>query len=190
MSVANFCIPTVCEWLNEVKFVELGEKEAQETVQKYNKQGREAGYGPNFSNKKPSGDSSKKQWGRNNSSYFNITMLFFYLVLWFFTGHDNRSNRWGGRGHDNRDRHWGNQRSGGGWGRNDNRNHHGVGGNWRGSGNNRILSGGSSYNRNQGGGYNRNKNQQHNRNPGPGKMRKVGYIFFISYKFVHYVFVI
>lgn len=65
---ANFSIPTTCDWLNEVKFVELAEKEAQEMVQKYNKEGREAGYGPNFSSKKPN-DGHKKNWGKNNSKF-------------------------------------------------------------------------------------------------------------------------
>lgn len=38
------CIPQVGEWLEEVEFVELGEAEAKAIVQKYNAQGKEAGY--------------------------------------------------------------------------------------------------------------------------------------------------
>lgn len=38
-------IPRVGEWLEEVEYVELGEEEARALVQKYNKQGRDAGFG-------------------------------------------------------------------------------------------------------------------------------------------------
>lgn len=38
-------IPRVGEWIDEVEFAELGEEEAKATVQKYNTQGREAGFG-------------------------------------------------------------------------------------------------------------------------------------------------
>lgn len=43
--IANMSIPRVGEWLEEVEYVELGEEEARAVVQKYNKQGRDAGFG-------------------------------------------------------------------------------------------------------------------------------------------------
>lgn len=43
--LANMSIPRVGEWLEEVEYVELGEEEARTVVQKYNKQGRDAGFG-------------------------------------------------------------------------------------------------------------------------------------------------
>lgn len=170
--IASFTVPAQCEWLNEVTFAELGEKEAKEQVVKYNKAGRDAGYGPNFNKKQNDG---RRNWGRNNSELLLCYDISVLLSLLCFTGHDNRSNRWGGnRGGPERDRNWGQRSGGGGSWRQEGRNHHGGGG-WRGPNNNRMM-GGNNYNRNQGGGggYNRNKNQPHNRSQGgSGKMRKV-----------------
>ncbi|KAF2882590.1 hypothetical protein ILUMI_23607 [Ignelater luminosus] len=43
---ANMSLPRRGDWLEEVTYVELGEDEAKTLVQKYNQQGREAGFGP------------------------------------------------------------------------------------------------------------------------------------------------
>ncbi|KAF5304618.1 hypothetical protein FQR65_LT07900 [Abscondita terminalis] len=43
---ANMSLPKRGDWLEEVTYVELNEDEAKAVVQKYNQQGREAGFGP------------------------------------------------------------------------------------------------------------------------------------------------
>ncbi|GLV45568.1 uncharacterized protein CBL_02588 [Carabus blaptoides fortunei] len=180
---ASMCLPTVCDWLDEVTYAELDESKAKEIVQKYNKQGREAGYGPNYTakhsnnqrNKSNNGD-RRGQWTSNrNTTYIDRRD----------SRDSNRNNRWGGsggggsgdsRGH-NRQNNWGGNRGSGNWGgRHDSRNqHHSGGGYYRNNSNNRMISGGGGgggggYNRNQssgsggGGGYNRNRNQPPHRN--------------------------
>lgn len=39
-------LPKVSYWLEDVEYAELNEEEAKELVQKYNKAGKDAGYGP------------------------------------------------------------------------------------------------------------------------------------------------
>lgn len=43
---ANMCLPKQSNWLEEVTYVELNEEEATAVMQKYNQQGRDAGFGP------------------------------------------------------------------------------------------------------------------------------------------------
>ncbi|KAK5640200.1 hypothetical protein RI129_011011 [Pyrocoelia pectoralis] len=43
---ANMCLPKQSNWLEEVTYVELNEEEATAVTQKYNQQGRDAGFGP------------------------------------------------------------------------------------------------------------------------------------------------
>lgn len=63
-------IPTSGDWLDEVTFGELDEEKAKETIQKYNKQGREAGYGPHYTGRQHSNNqkNDKRPYhGRNQS---------------------------------------------------------------------------------------------------------------------------
>lgn len=66
------CLPSACDWVDEVTYAELEETKAKEVVQKYNKQGREAGYGPNYTAKQHHSNNQRNnnrrggQWSNNN----------------------------------------------------------------------------------------------------------------------------
>ncbi|XP_025830505.1 heterogeneous nuclear ribonucleoprotein U-like protein 2 isoform X2 [Agrilus planipennis] len=61
-------LPRNCDWLNEVKYAELKEEEARAMVQKYNKQGKDAGFKP-FPDRKDNRYPLNK-WDHNSSRRF------------------------------------------------------------------------------------------------------------------------
>ena len=62
--LANFVLPTVNEGLfTEVKYAEEAEPEARKLVEMYNKEGRDAGFGP------PPGPKRQRSDGRGGGSY-------------------------------------------------------------------------------------------------------------------------
>lgn len=59
-------IPRVSEWIEEVEFAELGEEEAKAIVQKYNTQGREAGFGnSSYGYRRDNRNNRPQRWQNN-----------------------------------------------------------------------------------------------------------------------------
>lgn len=86
--LANMSIPRVGEWLEEVEYVELGEEEARALVQKYNKQGRDAGFGNLSHNQRRDFRSNRFQRFPPNRSKFltqnnnaSFAMTFTYIFV-------------------------------------------------------------------------------------------------------------
>lgn len=74
-------IPRVGEWIEEVEFAELAEEEAKALVQKYNAQGREAGFGnlPHGQRR----DNRSNRW-QSNRRMLTLQFLLTFSLLFSF----------------------------------------------------------------------------------------------------------
>lgn len=59
-------LPKVGDWLEEVTYVELDEQQAKTMIQKYNKEGRDNGFGP-FAPRRDYRDDRHQKWHQNRS---------------------------------------------------------------------------------------------------------------------------
>lgn len=79
--LANMSVPRVGEWLEKVTFASLGETEAKAQVQKYNQQGREAGFG-NMQHRRDFRYDYNNRWGHGGQRrMLNIIFLFNHFVI-------------------------------------------------------------------------------------------------------------
>lgn len=79
--IANMSIPRVGEWLEQVEYVELDEEEARAVVQKYNKQGRDAGFGNLSHNQRRSGDFRSNRFQRFPPNRRMSQFFFFFNMI-------------------------------------------------------------------------------------------------------------
>ncbi|GJQ77787.1 hypothetical protein Trydic_g16049 [Trypoxylus dichotomus] len=114
---ANMSLPKVGDWLEEVTYVELDEQQAKTVVQKYNKEGRDNGFGPITQRRDYRDDRAK--WNRNRrNDYRGGYRERNYQINRFDRGSKsrgswqprsgswNRNDRRDNRGSSNRPREW------------------------------------------------------------------------------------
>lgn len=74
-------LPELNDPFIEVKYVELDETEAKALVEKYNEEGRKAGYGPQYSSKRPRNEwNDRRNFSRHGQSkyeYFIFRDIYF-----------------------------------------------------------------------------------------------------------------
>lgn len=63
-------VPRVGSWLEKVEFPELAEAEAREIVKKYNQQGKSAGYGNQYGQRRDYRNNNRSsRWQNNRRTY-------------------------------------------------------------------------------------------------------------------------
>lgn len=67
-------LPKVGDWLEEVTYVELDEQQAKTMVQKYNKEGKDNGFGPITQRRNYRDDRSR--WQQNRSMFRLILTIY------------------------------------------------------------------------------------------------------------------
>ncbi|XP_051169431.1 heterogeneous nuclear ribonucleoprotein U-like protein 2 isoform X2 [Leptopilina boulardi] len=161
---ANFVAPTVGESFDAVEYIELGEEEAKNLIEKYNKEAKEAGFGQQHEKKRSRFEKADHRDGRSSRD------------------NRDRDNRRSGYSDRNRNSSWrggsGGGSSGGGWrDRNQRGGHMRYGGsnNWRGG--RGGGPGGSQHNRGdrRGGNDRRSTNDRNRSSSRSGGWGQSGY---------------
>lgn len=78
---ACMTLPCTGEFLDEVIYAELGEEESKTLVQKYNSQGKDAGYGPGNQNPIKSRNESRSRWQNKRESLMACILYKSNIIL-------------------------------------------------------------------------------------------------------------